>query len=423
MNIYASRRGKFISDIWRHQFPSIFTVLILIPGFIFLSETSWADIRNAASCSAADVQAVINSASAGDTVRVPSGNCSWSSGVSLNKSITLTGGYGGTTTITGGVLNFSANDARVCYFTFTAGDIRVSGCTRGLIDHIRLNSSSSSIEFIHVYGPNDAWSTNSTLGTAENIFIEDCNFNAGGGSAQCVQGNFNARVVFRHNTIYGMKFDAHGIWSNGSQANYCNWTKYTDAGYLSDAHSCRTYEVYENTWTWEGNGAQGAIELRGGTGVVYNNKLAVDALGITLRDYCGSNTNGNCCPNGTILCPSQYPWRDQIGRGRNQELEPLYLWNNTANGNPVVGYNHNATNWPATILFASILAASHESYCGTQTGWQYGGTTTCDMSALIQENRDYYVGQKPGYTAYTYPHPLQEGVSVPSPPKNLRITQ
>jgi len=424
-NTYGCRRRRFIPAAGKPQLPLIFALLVLTLSFILLSGASWAATRTAASCSAADVQAAIDAAIAGDTVMVPSGSASWSGGVYLRKAITLKGGNGGTTTITDGSLNFIANDARFCYFTFTGGSIEVSGCTRGLIDHITLNSTSASIEFIHVYGPNNAWASDSTIGTAENIFVEDCSFTAGGGSAQCTHVNYNGRVVFRHNTITSMKFDMHGIWSNGSPSNYCNWTTYTDPGYISNAHSARHCEVYANTWN--GGASNGCMELRGGTGVIYNNTMTIGAAAdsITLRDYCASSTDGNCC--GT-KCPANYPWRDQIGRGKNQTLEPMYLWNNTANGDQLVGYYHSETpnDWHKIIHFESILSAAHVTACGElDPGWTSGGATMCDMTSVAQENRDYYVSQRSGYVAYTYPHPLQ-GVApagAPSPPTGLKIIQ
>jgi hypothetical protein len=50
----------------------------------------------AASCNSSDVQAAINQATAGQTVSIPAGTCSWSSGVSISgKTITLTGAGSG----------------------------------------------------------------------------------------------------------------------------------------------------------------------------------------------------------------------------------------------------------------------------------------------------------------------------------------
>src|ERR1017187_1831970 len=47
--------------------------------------------NTAASLSSSDVQTSINNASVGDTILLPSGSATWSSGVALNKPITIHG--------------------------------------------------------------------------------------------------------------------------------------------------------------------------------------------------------------------------------------------------------------------------------------------------------------------------------------------
>jgi hypothetical protein len=72
----------------------------------------------------------------------------------------------------------------------------------------------------------------------------------------------------------------------------------------------------------------------------------------------------------------------------SQELEPTYVWGNTINGNPAGVTIHNCPG-------------------------------SC---AHIKEGRDYLLFAKPGYTPFTYPHPLtQEAGSPPSSPTNLVV--
>jgi len=69
---------------------------ILVTGlFLVISVESEAAMIPAASCSQADVQAAINTASAGDTVQVPAGTAIWTSGLTLSKGIHLRGSGGG----------------------------------------------------------------------------------------------------------------------------------------------------------------------------------------------------------------------------------------------------------------------------------------------------------------------------------------
>ena len=124
----------------------------------------------------------------------------------------------------------------------------------------------------------------------------------------------------------------------------------------------------------------------------------------------------------------------------NQQLEPIYIYNNTSKGNQLVGFDPTmpSENWYKMVMFNSILSAAHVTACGARPsrtqvvngvtvfldGWNGGDVTTCDMTAVVQEQRDFYVNAtKPSaltwYTPYIYPHPLQK--SVIQPPQNLRV--
>lgn len=99
-----------------------------------------------------------------------------------------------------------------------------------------------------------------------------------------------------------------------------------------------------------------------------------------------------------------YPARDQPGRGpdlqlssgagngssiwKQQASEPVYAWGNTANGSP------------------SVLGPS-----GGLNGVRH-----------IVAGRDYFTDgtQRPGYTAYAYPHPLNVSAADPSLPSHRR---
>ena len=50
-----------------------------------------ANTVTASSCSVSDVQAAINTANNGDTVIIPNGSCTWSSGITFSVQITLQG--------------------------------------------------------------------------------------------------------------------------------------------------------------------------------------------------------------------------------------------------------------------------------------------------------------------------------------------
>ncbi len=429
----TSNRRKYTMRIYVYRLSLIFAILALIPGFILLSETSWANTYAAASCSAEDVVSAISKASTGDTVIVPSGNCTWNNTVGISKAITLQGAGMDSTTITVGVspaiilkapavvtgFTFQTSGKRVFTVIPDANSFRIHdnkfnltgramviyvGEVYGLIDNNSFNLTSGAVssEVIFARGPTDSWMTPDSMGGAENLFVEDNKFILTGvqdtGATKAIDCNANSRVVFRYNNVTNMDFDAHGLWSN------------------TPAHSVRHYEVYNNHfYVYPGDGTVTMwrmMSLRGGTGRVFDNtftgkvRWAPDKYpGIRLIEYCdaqNSMPSGNCT---NFVCPSDYPMIEQVGRGMNNSSDPLYLWNNTRNG---VQIGAHLANWPSKAAI---------DYCGPFVA-----------SDIIKKNRDYYVSNsKPAaladYRPYTYPHPLrgESGSSRPMPPSHLEI--
>jgi len=169
------------------------------------------------------------------------------------KNFTINGPAGGNTSV------FSAQNAngwRISNIVSNAGAnsgpyfCLVNGCY-GLIDSCNITAAAGTDELIFVRGPSDSWQTPDTMGTANAVYIENCTFN---GPGYVCDSNANSRTVVRFCTITGqMKVDGHGVASN------------------SPARSVRTIEVYGNTWTYNAASNFPAIEIRGGTGVVFNN--------------------------------------------------------------------------------------------------------------------------------------------------------
>ena len=78
----------------------IIFLLIFFFGLFGLAKSSWTATIQAASCSQADVQAAITATSAGGTVTVPAGTCTWNTAITIDKGLSLIGagsGAGGTT--------------------------------------------------------------------------------------------------------------------------------------------------------------------------------------------------------------------------------------------------------------------------------------------------------------------------------------
>lgn len=404
---------------------------------IFLSSPVEANIIHAASCSRTDVQSAINSAQDGDTVYVPAGECIWNSEVSIqNKTIILIGagsGTGGTKIIYGGsnhsLLDINAKNKsgkmEVTGFWFFGGDsdywsgtaIQFSGPkgwknirihhnvfdnnkqwtmvgyanTHGLIDNNTFKGQAHGI----VFWGNDVedWETPLYLGTADFFFVEDNNFYwddwYGVTGAACMDMNSGGRVVFRHNTI------KYGFWETHDKARH------------GTAASANAYEIYNNSfWTnttkWKG------LDISAGTGVIWGNNFI--GGGTWETDWTvpiGAVDYKSFDPRGLLPCdgndpadqnvPGEAGWRCQYQIGTQGEGEtafsyPLYVWSN---------YNN-------TTLVGMVC------------------THGCEVNGRphLLEGRDFInngTTPKPGYTSFTYPHPLRQSGPTDFSEENLAI--
>jgi len=383
----------------------------------------------AAGCSQQEVQKAIDAAADGDTVLVPAGSAAWTtshenrpavviSRKGREKRITLQGAGIGKTIITdatgsqcfqvviktseAGIYSGVKDKAfRITGFTFKGkGDdalISTTGYTKWRIDHCRFENSGRSLwvsgiglidhcafdkkdngqsvfvshmDFAGKDHGDGSWSSPFSLGTEKAVYIEDCTFKYYVKNPNAaLDGCFGARVVFRHNKLINAFIAVHGTETSGR------------------GRSIRSYEIYGNKFDMTAPREHfTAIFLRGGTGVIFDNKVIGGYRAFVLAtNYrsrgsyppwgkCdGSNKwDGNQESNG-------YPAIDQIGRstdsgpGTPQQHDPLYEWDNTLNG-----------------ANADIAVS--------------GGP---EVQAHIKQGRDYHNDtSRPDYAPYVYPHPL-----------------
>jgi len=401
----------------RNQLPAILAACFLL----FLAAVPvYSAIIQAASCSQQDVQAAIDLAQDGDTVLVPAGTAIWAGRVNLvNKAIVLKGAGIGITVIheentssllrlsgaegkpfrvTGfsfyfnnqavGVLGaskswridnclFSSDSFRVAIMT---GSVNDTGYSYGLIDNCQFYNSR--VMCFEGNNGHESWKRPLGLGTDTAVYVEDCVFDFSV-FGNAIDANHGGRYVFRYNQLYNVYIEAHSL-SN-------SWTNP-----WSFARATRKYEIYNNTFTTDGplNHFM-AMRLRGGTGVVFENRVqhvsgdrfngvvAIDNVrSYEDRGQVLGRCNGSHPLDGNEE-PSGWPCLDQIGTstdfgpGENrlpQQREPLYAWDNLMDG-----------------VYAPVLVIN-------------------DPFNLrhIQNSRDYVEGiPKPGYTPFTYPHPLR----------------
>lgn len=439
---------------------------------IFSAEGNCATIA-ARSTSPADVQAAINSAAEGDTVTIPAGSASWSSAVKIaNKAVSVIGAGIGSTVITcnganafnidgvlgkffrisgmtfkgspGGngyssfIINIMGTSRawRVDHIHFDStsggfGMIGVDGYTYGVIDNCRVTGPEPRHWFVRPYentfcAPYDAgsyaWQRPLTLGTENAVYIESNDIQYSkfvqGSTSPLWDARSGARYVVRYNTVRNAFAGHHGAESHHARGTF-SWEVYNN-----------TFEFDQLVWV--------PLNLRGGSGVIYNNKFVFrggnSGSPFIIGEYRSGGTGSgapwqnSCDTQPEYICSvfngdkdptvcsgagervqtdgntdgTGWPCRDQTGityNGKDDRIQasaPVYEWNNVVEG----GNNANAN---------FVVNGS---------------------SAHIKLGRDYFNDTpKPGYAPYAYPHPLASGSgggttpkpNPPSAPSNLRM--
>lgn len=263
---------------------------------------------------------------------------------------------------------------------------------------------------------NGSWTSASTMGAADttgkqNLYLEDSYVT---GFLLATDFDNNSRSVVRHNY-----FDNAGVGTHGRD---------------SSSYGVRHYELYDNIihLTGASNGTalpfSRVFFLRGGTGVIcdntldsetgsdYGGKPVVEVTVLNLQRNTGPNPNwGGGVSNGLYYpCPAQVGFgyvtgtgTDGLGRTNDSityvgDSEPLYIWNNS-------GVN-------------AITVSKSDGPDGS-----YSGPAPADTSAnYIVSGRDYFLnnagggaGAKPGYSKYTYPHPLRTDLGGDTTPPTI----
>jgi hypothetical protein len=239
------------------------TFVILSIILLCISNANAATI-NAASCSKSHVQAAIDSASNGDAILVPAGNCTWTSTLSLDKNLTIQGAGRDSTLITrtGTAISIGTTTSRVTGIGFYVGGNTYSGMISAAgkgwrIDHCKfigttggnnyavLAQSSSYanlpaglvdnnyfylIRVVH-NGINDfdteqhkAWVYDAPLGTSDAVYIEDNVWEASGEIGQAVDANRGGKYVFRFNNLTNNYIEAHCVHSAAPYVYYAGST-------------------------------------------------------------------------------------------------------------------------------------------------------------------------------------------------------
>jgi hypothetical protein len=236
----------------------------------------------------------------------------------------------------------------------------------------------------------DGWSNNDfAYGSAKFVFIEDNLFeqtaSAPGHMRHYISSELGGRYVSRHNTFtnnYPDKnadlHDAHGLClvsSNGAGS--------------------RGGEIYANTIS--GIGYDRAMQLRGGSWVIFDNVIAPGGGSPIEFDEYRAEGAGTCDTTNN-LTPIAPPWPVPAGA----------QWSASA---PWIASVTDGSHWPLPQQIFNTFVWNNKAPSGTVIN----PVAASSLEAVyIQNNRDYFAAAaKPAgissYTPYTYPHPLQGG--------------
>lgn len=358
------------------------------------------DNNGTASVAYDDVIACIENATSGDTINVPAGASTWTSTVTIpvNKPINLVGAgsdiNGTIITISGGgKISALSPNYSISYFRFlnergdsnptidaknigwrihhnyfghvtpgysTRGNtafIVPTGANDGVIGRHPdglIDSNTFADGRIVVYGEssselmaqNALWLEDSSIGTKNAVYIEN-NIFSERLTGNVIDANNGGKYVFRFNTVTEGNYSDEApifIMSHSLQG--------------ATERSAKSWEVYNNSFTYNNDKSYALAFMRGGTGFIYNNymtasrvttyTIVVDNVRSNSCNACGTMNpdsalcNGSSNWDGNTSGQYGYPCRDQIGRGKDTgsdssvigkttSSEPAYFFNNTRN--------------------------------------------------------------------------------------------
>jgi hypothetical protein len=251
---------------------------------------------------------------------------------------------------------------------------------------------------------NASWTTVSTMGTADttgesNFYVEDSYF--AGFTQAAFDYSENSRSVTRYSVFDNAAMGDHGQDSGLAGIRhkeiYNNIFIFDNLDGLHPSWPSATYVAALNDW----------IQWRGGTGAIHDNTfddISSSSYGDKVEQkfqifnlhYNGAHFTSYSCwgqgiPGNQIPYPRQEGYGYVTGSGNSGEggyqgdLEPIYIWSNTAH---VVG----AEDYPSNPCGAGVD----------------------DAANYIRLNTEYYksddsTAAKPGYTPYPHPHTLRDG--------------
>jgi hypothetical protein len=320
-----------------------------------------------------------------------------------------------------------------------------------------------------------SWSTPTNLGGPDFLFFEDCVMNNPNtdGDPALTDGNGGNRIVLRHNTIHNMNVQGHGTGSTGRTRSiralelYQNNFSYTPAlgavaSYIrggtgiiwgntltaANPASCFTFINFragERLYIWNGDDGTSKWDLNDSRGIYLNGAAGAGSSGQSLV-VAGANFAVNQW-RGYVVLNLDQPYDTNNGHFTSTMATVI---SNTSNTIKVGTAPHPVATqkWNAGNRFEIRKVTKPLDMVGNGPGDYLGGGLNPTPRWLNQASEPYYLWAnynngklqggngsspdvvkgthfiengttpKPGYTPYTYPHPLTSDIQ---PPTNLSI--
>lgn len=335
-----------------NKFIFVSSFFIFIGFFVFsIKNLNASTIINATTCSNSDIQTAINQAQSGDVVNVPAGSCTWTSGISVTKGISLQGAGINSTIITDGLDSSGCPGSCPYLVTYQPSSPETNESFR--LTGFKFNMTG--VQGVYLYNQNNSVSIN-------NIRIDNINF-AGSGcissSIPCirVRGNVGGVVdnnIFTGSTAFQFTGGDTGTWNSISPTFgesgplYIEDNTFTMTNTPIDASRGTRWVARYNTFTYTGsNSLSPWFDAHGDYGDTllcstlttesYGNYLidSANKLGALFDLRGGSNrtffnyTNNSLSPTGVNIRDEYYGASSCSGQtAESQKPRDIYIWGN-----------------------------------------------------------------------------------------------
>lgn len=372
---------------------SLLLSIVLVVHFSFLCFIQPVNARTTTvpDGSSKTIQDAVDQAAPGDTILIPAGEYTFTKPVNVTKPVIIKGAGVASTAINmgstacfyiysdnvkiegikfvgrsnttddraidiGNVKDFCVKNCEF-YNISRAGVVITGKDARGVISNsvfIDIYKGSGVV----IYGGgagNWSQSLEQIMGTENAVFVEKCDFLR---NWHAIASNDGSKYVFRYNTVDDCLDQAQAVDAHGPE--------------YGSSRGSRSYEIYGNTIKNENLGPNYAgIWIRGGDGVIYDNQVFDCSNGILLS-YTSTTEEEE-------YEAFEYPEPDQT--------EKLYAWNNQLNG---------------------VDCGVNLRYTTARLFKVYDPSGTGPFQVYLEE--------MPGYSPYTYPHPLTDDSAWQAPP-------